>query len=314
MKKRIGIVCILCMLILTTFHVSMAAENTITLNLSKQKVKVGDEFTVTIKQTYGENCESIEGNLEYDSAFELVKLDLKEWNNLSGSNTKIEAIPASGAPESVLVYTFKAKSNITDGKISFKNIKVSVIQNGTPVAYDVADQTVAVTVGDETKPDDNPSQTKTLAGVQITKKPSTTTYTEGAIFDPAGMEIVAVYSDGTSKVITNYTYAPSEALKVGDKEVTFTYTESGVTRTVTEPITVNPIVPVQNNNNNNSNNNSNNNNAQNSNTQTQAKDTTTTNANTLPKTGTTMLLTLSVLGMIAVGLVFYKRYQKYKDI
>lgn len=48
---------------------------------------------------------------------------------------------------------------------------------------------------------------------------------------------------------------------------------------------------------------------------TPAQDTTTTNANTLPKTGTTtVVLAISVLAVIAVGLVFYKRYQKYKDI
>lgn len=263
MKKRIGIVCLICMLILATFHVSMAAENTITLEANKTKVKVGEEFTVAIKQTYGEKCASIEGNLEYDSAFEFVKLDLKEWNNLSESNTEIEAIPASGAPESVLVYTFKAKSNITNGKITFKNIKVSVIENGAFNVNELAEQSVAVTVGDGTaqeKPDDNTEQKKTLTSVNITKKPSTTTYVEGAIFDPAGMEVVATYSDGTTKTITNYTYAPSEALKASDKEVIISYTENGVTKTITQPITVNAAAGTQNNNNGSNNNNGNNNN------------------------------------------------------
>ena len=45
-----------------------------------------------------------------------------------------------------------------------------------------------------------------LSQIKITRKPAKTNYTVGEKFDKTGMEITAIYSDGTSKVIDNYTF------------------------------------------------------------------------------------------------------------
>lgn len=311
MKKRFIIMTILFSLILASINVSMATEDIITFEADKTNVKVNDKFTVTIKQGYGNDSESIEGNIEYDDAFELLEVKNKEWSNFGPNNTTIQALPMQGAPESVLIYEFNAKSNVTDGKITFKNIKVSVLENGVSNLKTLEDKSVSITVADEQN-----VTPITLTGISIKNKPATTTYTAGSIFDPAGMEITAAYSNGTEKTVTTYTYSPSEELKTTDKEITISYTENGITKTVKQPITVNAInnAEKEEQKQENKTNNTTATNTSTTNTAVQA-DTTTSNASTLPKTGSrTILLVVTVVGLILMGIVSYKGYKKYKDI
>ena len=84
----------------------------------------------------------------------------------------------------------------------------------------------------------------TLSSIDITTPPTKTTYTEGESFDTAGMVVTATYSDGSTAAVTGYTVSPDRALTTGDTSVTITYTEGGVTKTVTRAITVNPAAPT----------------------------------------------------------------------
>ena len=77
-----------------------------------------------------------------------------------------------------------------------------------------------------------------LEGIAITALPTKTVYNEGQAFDPAGMVITATYSDGSTAVIENYTYAPTDALTSNITEITVTY--EGKTATI--PVTVNEAV------------------------------------------------------------------------
>ncbi len=73
----------------------------------------------------------------------------------------------------------------------------------------------------------------TLQKIEVTTVPTKTSYTTAEKFDPAGMVVMATYSDGSTKVVTDYTYTPTESLQVGDK-VTISYNDY---RTVTEAVT-----------------------------------------------------------------------------
>lgn len=64
-------------------------------------------------------------------------------------------------------------------------------------------------------------QTVTLTSIAVTTNPTKTEYLDGDSFDPAGMVVTATYSDGSSKVVTNY-QLPNQALKAGDTSVTIT--------------------------------------------------------------------------------------------
>ncbi len=74
-------------------------------------------------------------------------------------------------------------------------------------------------------------------GIAITTAPTKTAYTVGDTFDPTGMVVKANYSDDTSEVVTDYTYAPTGALKKTDAKVVVTWNGFTATQkiTVTDP-------------------------------------------------------------------------------
>jgi hypothetical protein len=84
----------------------------------------------------------------------------------------------------------------------------------------------------------------TLEGIAVTTAPSKTEYTVGEQFAPAGMVVTATYSDETSKPVTSYTYAPTEALKESDTQITVSYEEGGITKTAVQAITVSPAAAL----------------------------------------------------------------------
>lgn len=64
-----------------------------------------------------------------------------------------------------------------------------------------------------------------LDRIEITSEPIMKVYTAGDTFDPAGMEVTAFYTDGTSRVLdpSEYSYEPSGALTVEHTSVVVTH-------------------------------------------------------------------------------------------
>ena len=77
-----------------------------------------------------------------------------------------------------------------------------------------------------------------LTGIAIMTPPTKTAYNAGETFDPAGMVVMATYSNGATLSNPSYTFSPAGALTVDDTAVTITYTEGSVTKTATQAITV----------------------------------------------------------------------------
>lgn len=77
-----------------------------------------------------------------------------------------------------------------------------------------------------------------LTSIAITNPPTYTSYYDDEIFNTAGMEVTANYSDSTSAVITTYSISPSGALPYGTTSVTISYSEGGITKTTTQDVTV----------------------------------------------------------------------------
>ena len=77
-----------------------------------------------------------------------------------------------------------------------------------------------------------------LDRIEITTPPTKVEYVEGADFDLSGMVVTAFYEDGSSRTVTNYTVNPECNLSVTNTYVTISYTEDGITKTTTQPITV----------------------------------------------------------------------------
>lgn len=79
-----------------------------------------------------------------------------------------------------------------------------------------------------------------LSSIEITTPPTKTEYIAGEKFDPAGMVVTAKYDDETEKTLTaeDWTYDLTGELKTSDRNVTVSYTENEVTKTVRQRITV----------------------------------------------------------------------------
>lgn len=77
-----------------------------------------------------------------------------------------------------------------------------------------------------------------LTSIAITNPPTYTSYYDDEIFNTAGMEVTAYYSDSTSAVITTYTVSPSGTLPYGTTSVTISYSEGGITKTTTQNVSV----------------------------------------------------------------------------
>ena len=77
-----------------------------------------------------------------------------------------------------------------------------------------------------------------LDRIEITTPTSKTKYEAGHQFSCSDMVVTAYYEDGSSRTVTNYTVNPERNLSVTDTYVTISYTEDGITKTATQPITV----------------------------------------------------------------------------
>ena len=83
---------------------------------------------------------------------------------------------------------------------------------------------------------------KKVKRIEITTPPTKTEYKAGEDFDPTGMEVTAVYEDGTSEPITNYSIFRGDKLVQGQADVTIQYNDGSGSSDVKVnlPITVNP--------------------------------------------------------------------------
>lgn len=85
---------------------------------------------------------------------------------------------------------------------------------------------------------------KKVKEIKITTPPTKTEYMAGDKFDPTGMVVTAVYKDGTSEPITNYSIFHGDKLTQGQTYVTIQYNDgsgnSGIK--VDQKITVGPYV------------------------------------------------------------------------
>lgn len=77
-----------------------------------------------------------------------------------------------------------------------------------------------------------------VKSIVVTTPPNKVVYQVGDIFDKTGMVVTAYYSDGSSKVVDNYTIEPSGALSEEDKFITINYEEQGKQVTTYQPVAV----------------------------------------------------------------------------
>ncbi len=128
----------------------------------------------------------------------------------------VSATYADGTVKAVADYTVTP-----DGALNIENEFVTVSYGGC-----TAQTPVTVTAA------------ATLSSIRIDAQPTKKDYVAGEPFDPAGMVVTAIYSDGAETAVTQYTW-DKEYFAVDDTSVTVSYEgkTASVTVTVTEPST-----------------------------------------------------------------------------
>lgn len=86
--------------------------------------------------------------------------------------------------------------------------------------------------------------TKSLTGLSIGSKPTKTTYIEGESLNTSGLVVNASYSDNTTAAVTGYTLSGYSSTP-GEKTVTVSYTEGGITKTTAFSVTVKGKSPTK---------------------------------------------------------------------
>lgn len=137
----------------------------------------------------------------------------------------VSAIYENGASQAITGYT------ITDGTIAEGQSNVTISYKD-PETNKVFTTTQKIKIGSG------------MQSLQITTPPTKTIYAVGSDFEPAGMEVKVRYSNGTSKVITNYTIVNGFSLTAKQTSVKISYTELGETVTTTQAITVDTTGPT----------------------------------------------------------------------
>ena len=78
-----------------------------------------------------------------------------------------------------------------------------------------------------------------LTGITLNTSGVTKSFTQGDAFSSAGLIVTAAYSNCSNKVVTPTSISTPDMSTIGDKTVTVSYTEGGVTKTADYTITVN---------------------------------------------------------------------------
>lgn len=79
-----------------------------------------------------------------------------------------------------------------------------------------------------------------LSSIAVTHAPTKTAYFTGETFNSAGMVVTATMADGSKKTVTGYTCSPT-TMAANTTAVTVSYSEGGVTKKTTTPVTVTSI-------------------------------------------------------------------------
>ncbi len=155
------------------------------------------------------------------------KLVYKSGESFDPSGMVVNASYTNGAALEITGYTYSPQV-LTDG---VTEVTVSYAEGRT---VKTASQPVTVT--------------PVLAGLEVRVPPDKVVYRYLESFDPAGMEVDAVYSDGARQAVTGYTYPAAAFAALGAQEVALSYTEDGRTVTASVPVTVSAVtlpVPAQ---------------------------------------------------------------------
>ena len=249
MKKKLVLISMVFMLLLSVSIASFAAEGNLTATLTatadKQNLKAGEEVLITvslknISNLTGNGITNITTTIKYDTNIfeeitdgDITSSLLKIYND-NDSTHELSFTTSNGIKEDteLAIIKFKVKESVSNTSTTIKFTNTNVSESGGSLVQ-ISDSEVPLQIGLSNIPEAK------LTKIEITKKPTKIAYKIGEKFDPTGMEVTATYDDGKTVKVTDYTYAPITELKETDTVVTITYKEGTITKTAEQKITVN---------------------------------------------------------------------------
>ena len=144
--------------------------------------------------------------------------------NLEG--IKVQAIYSDGSTSDITNFTYKPEEELTE-----KDKEIIIKYSEDKISKEIA---IPITVSSKKIIVEKAK----LESIMVSMKPNKTEYIEGEKFDLSGMEITAVYTDGTKNKISNYLVEPQGELTTEINKITIKYKENNLERTCTIPITV----------------------------------------------------------------------------
>lgn len=163
MKKKIISIVMLILLICSMNTIVRAAGEEITFTSSKEELKSGDTFIVTIHAKSTDGLNLISANFEYDKTMlELVErgdmpAGFSDW---SGSDKDEIVVMASSSPktEADITLTFKVKNGVADNstaKIKFTNVGMDTFAE-TDHKFILDDSTIELKINTKIQEDPEP--------------------------------------------------------------------------------------------------------------------------------------------------------------
>ena len=229
---------------IATATYSVASAGSVTLTASD--ITAGEntvEGTNNSVLAYRLGTSSNNGSLTFPAGYSSITFTLAGWasgtRSFSITNGTISGetslSPDAGSPSGTINAGFSASYAGTEYTIVVTDPDEEVVFSGRRC---VVWGFTAVPAG--------PAVTWNLESIAITTEPSTTVYTAGQSFDPAGMVVTGHFVDAEDntntkdEAVTGYTISPDGALATTDDHVTITYQG----KTTTQSITVNaaPVV------------------------------------------------------------------------
>ncbi|MDO4301978.1 MAG: bacterial Ig-like domain-containing protein [Clostridia bacterium] len=167
-------------------------NNTVTSGMTNVHITYGNVYTTVPITVLNKNVVKLE------VTHQPVKTEYVDGQEFDNTGLVVKATYTDGSTAIIDDYT------ITPDKLSIGDTVVTLAKDGV-------NTTVPVTVVE-----------RVVDHIEVTRLPNKLDYNEGEVFNPDGMEITAVYNDGSKTVITDYTYDNSP-LTAGDTKVTVSY-------------------------------------------------------------------------------------------
>lgn len=335
MKSKLRIVGLVMLIMLWNFSTfSLAANEQLTFSASKDVVKSGDTFEITIAQE-SDGIVGFESSLNYDTdLFTLTKVENGTgWRDMGNQTTKFDAISDTAIKSgNIFKLTFSVKEDVSVEESDIELTGIKLYRTSTDMIQ-LDDKIITVEVEETDSPDDNEEDDKKeLKGITLDN--SNLTLVLG-ITKKMGLSVQAnpltaslpeiVWSSSNEKVVTIEKESNSmiSLVPVGVGNATITAKTKDGEYTATCNVTVNASGDVSGDTNNTNTNNTNNNNKNDTNgNQNVVNDIrnisavdNTTKSGILPKTGSvTRVVLLAIAGLLGVGVVSYISYKKYKGI